>query len=110
MWEPALETMPREALDRLVVERMRSTLGHIARNAAYARRLRDVKPGDVKQPADWQRLPFLTKDEPRHAYPFGLACGTPGASRRIHMSSGTTGNPILNPYTDADVAQWGDVM
>src|SRR5262249_20724371 len=30
--------------------------------------------------------------------------------RRVHMSSGTTGNPILNPYTWADVEQWGEVM
>src|SRR5207249_4253026 len=46
----------------------------------------------------------------RDAYPFGLACGQEQGYRRIHMSSGTTGHPILNPYTAADVAQWGEVM
>src|SRR5207247_6881676 len=44
------------------------------------------------------------------AYPFALACGREQAYRRVHMSSGTTGNPILNPYTAEDVAQWGEVM
>src|SRR5204863_329098 len=60
--------------------------------------------------ADWRRLPFLTKAELRDAYPFALACGREQAYRRVHMSSGTTGNPILNPYTAEDVAQWGEVM
>src|SRR5262249_33942481 len=59
---------------------------------------------------DWRKLPFLTKDELRDAYPYGLACGRAGGSVRVQMSSGTTGNPILNPYTAADVAQWGEVM
>src|SRR5439155_1755283 len=49
-----------------------------------------------------------TKDELRDAYPYGLACGE--GYRRVHMSSGTTGNPILNLYTAADVAQWGQMM
>ena len=55
-------------------------------------------------------MPFLTKDELRDAYPFTLACGGAEGYRRVHMSSGTTGNPILNPYTAADVEQWGEVM
>src|SRR5439155_762046 len=72
------------------------------------RRLGDVRPEDVKRVEDWARLPFLTKDELRDAYPYGLACGE--GYRRVHMSSGTTGNPILNPCTAADVAQWAEVM
>src|SRR5207245_7718496 len=59
---------------------------------------------------DWSRLPFLTKDELREAYPFGLACAGPERVARIHMSSGTTGNPVVNPYTRADVEQWASVM
>jgi phenylacetate-CoA ligase len=57
---------------------------------------------------DWRGLPLLTKEELRDAYPFGLAGG--GGYRRVHMSSGTTGNPILNPYTEADIRQWAEVM
>ncbi|MEK7715508.1 MAG: phenylacetate--CoA ligase family protein, partial [candidate division NC10 bacterium] len=59
---------------------------------------------------DWRGLPFLTKAELRDAYPFGLAGARQQGYRRIHMSSGTTGNPILNPYTEGDVRQWGEVM
>src|SRR5439155_1159467 len=59
---------------------------------------------------DWRKLPFLTKEELRDAYPYELACARDAGYHRIQMSSGTTGNPILNPYTASDVAQWGEVM
>ena len=102
--------MDRAALERLVLARMRATLAHARGNAAWARRLGDAHPDDLKRVDDWQRLPFLTKDALRDAYPFGLACGGSAGYARLHMSSGTTGNPILNPYTVNDVAQWGEVM
>ncbi len=110
MFQPDLETLDREALARLQVERMQATLRRVLANPAWARRLGDVRPGDVKTLEDWSRLPFLTKAELRDAYPYGLACGGAAGYVRVHMSSGTTGNPILNPYTAADVVQWGEVM
>jgi phenylacetate-CoA ligase len=110
MWQPELETLGREPLERLVVERMRVTLARVLSEPAWARRLGGVRPGDIARVADWGTLPFLTKDELRDAYPYGLACARAAGYRRIQMSSGTTGNPILNPYTDGDVAQWGEVM
>src|SRR5438874_5234011 len=108
MFQPELESLDREALARLQLERMRATLARCRRNAAWRRRLGDARPDDVARAEDWARLPFLTKDELRDAYPYGLACGDQYV--RVHMSSGTTGNPVLNPYTAADVAQWGEVM
>src|SRR5881397_2624682 len=110
MWQPELEALAREPLDRLVVERMRATLARVLAEPAWARRLRGVHPGDIVRVEDWRTLPFLTKEELRDAYPYGLACARPAGYRRIQMSSGTTGNPILNPYTASDVAQWGEVM
>ncbi|MBI1847914.1 MAG: phenylacetate--CoA ligase [Candidatus Rokubacteria bacterium] len=110
MLQPELESLPREPLERLVLERMRATLARVRQNPAYARRLDDARPGDLARIDNWRRLPFLSKDELRDAYPFGLACGREEGYRRVHMSSGTTGNPILNPYTPGDVAQWGEVM
>ena len=110
MWEPEAEARPREALERETVEGMRRTLGHALTNPAWRRRLGSVKPGDIRSAADWARLPFLTKDELRDAYPFGLACAAPERVLRVHMSSGTTGNPVVNPFTRADVEQWAAVM
>jgi phenylacetate-CoA ligase len=110
MYQPAVEALARERLDALQLEGMRRTLARARTNPAYARRLGSVEPGDLRAPADWARLPFLTKDELRQAYPYGLACAPPEAIRRLHMSSGTTGNPIVNPYTAGDIAQWAEVM
>jgi phenylacetate-CoA ligase len=110
MWEAPAETRPREGLERQTLEGMRRTLGHVLEHEAWRRRLPGVEPGDVRTTADWSRLPFLTKDELRDAYPFGLACVERDRVLRVHMSSGTTGNPVLNPFTRADVEQWGTVM
>jgi phenylacetate-CoA ligase len=110
MFQPEIETLEREALARLQLERMQHTLARVLANPAWARRLPGLRPDDVATPADWSRLPFLTKEVLRDAYPFTLSCGGAEGYRRVHMSSGTTGNPILNPYTAADVEQWGEVM
>jgi phenylacetate-CoA ligase len=55
-------------------------------------------------------LPFLAKEALRDGYPFGFACGSTAEFVRMQMSSGTTGNPIINPYTRGDVDQWREVM
>jgi phenylacetate-CoA ligase len=110
MFQPAVETRPREQLESLQLERMRRTLALASTNAAHRKRLGRVDPEDIRSLEDWSRLPFLTKDELRDGYPFALACAPRGTVMRVHMSSGTTGNPILNPYTRADVSQWGEVM
>jgi phenylacetate-CoA ligase len=108
MREPELESLEREALTALQLDRGRASLARVLRQPVWAKRLGGVRAGDIRTLEDWARLPFLTKAELRDAYPFGLACGAD--YRRLHMSSGTTGNPIVNPYTAADVEQWGEVM
>ena len=110
MWEPEAESRPREALEQQTLDGLRRTLGHVLTRPAWRRRLGDAAPGDIRGWADWARLPFLTKDDLRDAYPFGLAGADPERIVRVHMSSGTTGNPVVNPFTRADVEQWGTVM
>ena len=109
-WDARAESLPREELERLALEGLRKTLGHVLANPAWRRRLAGAEPGDIRTAADWSRLPFLTKDDLREAYPFGLSCVEPERVVRIHMSSGTTGNPVVNPYTRADIDQWATVM
>ncbi len=110
MFQPDIESRSRDEIESLVLERLRRTLSCCGTNPAYAARLGKAEPEDIRSPSDWQRLPFLRKDELRDAYPFGLACCPRESIMRVHMSSGTTGNPILNPYTRGDIAQWGEVM
>ncbi len=108
---PAVETAPRPELEALQLERLRATVRRIqAHNAAYARHLGGVDPDDLRCPDDVRRLPFLTKDDLRRAYPFGLTCAPLASFVRMHMSSGTTGIPIICPHTAEDVAQWTEIM
>jgi phenylacetate-CoA ligase len=110
MFDPELETLPREALAERQLEGLRGTLARVRLNPAYHARLGRVEPEAIRSFDDWGRLPFLTKEVLRDAYPYGLACAPRAEFLRVHMSSGTTGNPILNPYTRGDIAQWAEVM
>jgi len=111
MYQPETETMSRQKLNAHQLERLRATLQHIhAGNPRYAAHLQGLGPDGVRSLDDIRRLPFLTKEHLRQAYPFGLACAPQTDFVRMHMSSGTTGTPIICPHTAADVAQWGEIM
>jgi len=111
MYQPELEAIPRPELERLQLERLRATLGHIhANNPRYAQRLNGLGADDVRCLEDIRRFPFLQKEELRQSYPFGLACAPQTGFVRMHMSSGTTGTPIICPHTGNDVAQWSEIM
>src|SRR5262249_36806106 len=110
MWEERAESLPREELERQSLEGLRKTLGLVLANPAWRRRLGGVAPDDIRTTADWPRLPFLTKHQLREADAFGLGCAPPERVARIHMASGTTGNPVVNPYTRGDIDQWASVM
>ena len=78
MFQVAAETRPQAQLAHLTIERLRRTLGLVGTNARYRARLGGVEPPDIRTLDDWARLPFLTKDELRDAYPFGLTCAGRG--------------------------------
>jgi phenylacetate-coenzyme A ligase PaaK-like adenylate-forming protein len=111
VFQPTEETRSRERLEALQLERLRATVARVAaHNPAYHGHLGRLDAGDLRSLADLGRLPFLTKDQLRDGYPLGMACVGPDPVARVQMSSGTTGNPIVNPYTAADVRQWREVM
>ncbi len=74
----------------------------------YHRKLRNCgyQPGDLKDIQSFRKLPFTAKEELREAYPLGLQAVPDQDIIRIHSSSGTTGQPIIIPYTKKDVADW----
>lgn len=69
-----------------------------------------VEAGDVKTYEDIQKLPFTTKSELRGAYPMGLLAVDESEVVRIHSSSGTTGKPVIIPYTRFDIEIWSLMM
>lgn len=76
-------------------------------NPFYTKRFANVNPEDIKTQEDFENLvPFVTKQELRDAYPLGLATVPEEEIVRIHSSSGTTGAPVVIPYTKKDVDDW----
>ena len=76
-------------------------------NPFYTKRFANVNPEDIKTQEDFENLvPFVTKQELRDAYPLGLATVPEEEIVRIHSSSGTTGAPVVIPYTKKDVEDW----
>lgn len=72
----------------------------------YAEKYADIDPRDVKTLADFQALPLTTKEDLRNAYPLKLQAAPEEKIVRIHSSSGTTGTPVIIPYTAKDVQDW----
>jgi len=111
MFQRRLETLDRELLEKLQLDRLRKTVLRIKeKNRRYWEKIGKPEPSDIKSLEDLKSFPFLTKEDLRENYPFGLACGERCEFVRFHMSSGTTGTPVVNPYTPSDVEQWGEVM
>jgi len=109
--QPEFEALPRPELERLQLDRLRATVVSVCdNNARYAARFGGLGAEAIRSLDDVRRFPLLTKEDLRRAYPFGLVCAPPATFARIHMSSGTTGVPIICPHTAQDVAQWGDIM
>jgi len=111
VYQPRLETLPREELQRLQLKRLRQTLAHIkTNNRLYGARFQDLEPEDLHDISEITKLPFITKDDLREAYPLKLSCAPKEDIVRFHMSSGTTGTPVINPFTRNDVEQWAEIM
>lgn len=70
----------------------------------------NVDSNDIKSPEDIKHLPFTTKEELRDAYPLGLQAVPDEKVVRIHSSTGTTGKPVIIPYTQNDVNDWAVMM
>ena len=76
------------------------------RSPFYARKFDGIDLSQVSTQEDFERLPFTDKADLREAYPLGLAAVPRKDIVRIHSSSGTTGTPVVIPYTARDVEDW----
>jgi len=104
IYEPEVETLPREQLRSLQLERLRTLIAYVKeRVPLYRDRLADVAPDDIASVDDLGRLPFTRKDDLRDTYPFGMFAVPRDEVVRIHASSGTTGKLTVVGYTAADV-------
>ena len=76
------------------------------RSPFYAKKFEGIDVTDVRTQADFEKLPFSEKDDLRAVYPLGLQAVPDEEVVRIHSSSGTTGTPVIIPYTQQDVIDW----
>lgn len=92
---------------------LQDLLVRLDRNSAFYKekfKKSGVRPEDIKSLDDIKNLPFTTKEELRDIYPLGLQIVPDEDIVRIHSSSGTTGKPIIIPYTANDVQDWSIMM
>ncbi len=110
-YQPEIETMPYEQLRQLQNERFMKQVRHVWDNVPYYRNKMEEKGvtiDDIHSMDDLHKLPFLTKDDLRDAYPYGLMGKPMSECVRIHSTSGTTGKRVVAFYTQHDVDLWED--
>ena len=102
-----VETLSREEMDLLQVQRLRDQVARIKQQVAFDReRLAGIEPGSIQSLAHLANLPFTTKQDLRDNYPFGLFAVPMADVVRIHASSGTTSKPTVVGYTAKDIEMW----
>ncbi len=109
----SMETASRESIHELQSRRLRAIVGHVYESNAIYRRLFDekgIRPEDIRTAEDVVRLPFTGKDILRESYPLKMACVPRDQIVEMHMSSGSTGTPVVMPYTRSDLDQWAECM
>lgn len=82
----------------------------IETDSYYGKMYRDKGISGINSQEDFESLPFSSKDDLRNAYPLGIQAVPDEEVVRIHSSSGTTGKPVIIPYTAKDVDDWATMF
>ncbi len=110
-YQKEIETMPYEDMQKLQSERLVKQVQHVWDNVPFYRARMEEKgltPADIKGVEDLCKLPFITKDDLRDQYPYGLLGTDLKNCVRIQSTSGTTGRRVVAFYTQKDVELWED--
>ena len=110
---PDLERASIDEIRALQLERLRWAVRHAYGNVEHYRRsfdARGVHPDDLRTLADLAKFPFLSKQDFRDNYPFGLFAVPREQVVRVHGSSGTTGRPTVVGYTKKDIDTWAELV
>ena len=110
-YQPEIETASHKQIKAWQDERLVKQVQHVWDNVPYYRKKMEEKgltPADIQSTADLHKLPFLTKDDLREAYPYGLAGKPMSECVRIQSTSGTTGKRVVAFYTQHDIDLWED--
>ena len=72
----------------------------------YREKFKDIPVNTMMTKEQFETLPFTTKQDLRDAYPMGMQCVPNDKIVRVHSSSGTTGTPVIMPYSAQDIEDW----
>jgi phenylacetate-CoA ligase len=113
IYNEEFETLPREALRALQVKRLQQVLERVYHSVGFYKKSLDaakIKPHEIKSIADMGKLPFITRQDLRDNYPFGLFAVPMSNIVRLHASSGTSGRSTVFGYTRRDIETWSELM
>ena len=113
IYNEEFETLPREALRALQVKRLQQVLERVYHSVGFYKKSLDaakIKPHEIKSIADIGKLPFITRQDLRDNYPFGLFAVPMSNIVRLHASSGTSGRSTVFGYTKRDIETWSELM
>lgn len=113
MYNPQIETMKRDEMESLQLDRLRNTVGAVYKHVDFYREKFEelgIVPEDIRSLDDIAKLPFTNKQDFRDHYPFGLFAVPQEEIVRIHGSSGTSGKPTIVGYTSDDINVWAEVV
>lgn len=107
------ETMSRAEIEEIQLARLKKTVQlNWDKVPAYRKKMEEagVKPEDIRSLKDLAKLPFVTKQDLRDNYPFGMFAVPKEDLVRVHASSGTTGKPTVVGYTRRDLEMWSECV
>lgn len=107
------ETLSRAEIEEIQLTRLKATVQqNWDKVPAYRKKMEDagVKPEDIQTLKDLAKLPFVTKQDLRDNYPFGMFAVPKDELVRVHASSGTTGKPTVVGYTKRDLEMWSECV
>lgn len=110
-YQPEIECASREQIWQWQSERLAAQVQNVWNNVPlYRERMKEagLEPGDIQSVDDLHKLPFITKDDLREAYPYGLLARPLEECVRIQSTSGTTGRRVVAFYTQHDIDLWED--
>ncbi len=110
-YQPEIETASPEQMRAWQDERLVNQVRHVWDNVPYYRKKMEEKgltPADIRGVDDLKKLPFITKDDLRECYPYGLLAKPLEDCVRIQSTSGTTGKRVVAFYTQKDVDLWDE--
>ena len=112
-WNKPIETMPRPQMTELQSARLVQQVRRVYRQVPFYREQMQksgLLPEEIRSMDDLGKLPFITKQDMRDNYPYGLFAVPLAEIVRLHASSGTTGKSTVVGYTRRDINNWAEMM